>query len=170
LREIDLEESSEKTKQEQERTKQLEVQEKTKQMEIQLQIRKLELAHELEMKKLELQYQTVQQPTQPSVTPAPTKVKKQLPEDKKEIVKKFMDCRTEFSTKRSDCIFVEDLYNNFVTWFQEISPNTATPASQSNFSKIVSNIPQYTIMRVAIGPRVGTSTPRKTAMIHRKLL
>lgn len=161
LREIDLE----KTK-EIEKTKQIEAQEKTKQMELEVKIL------ELEIRKLEVNQTPIQKEL-----PKPSKVNSQTIKSanptftqdyKKTIVKKFMEVATQFSQKRSDYIFTEDLYSHFENWFQERNPLVSTPVSQTMFSRVISTIPEYNLTRIGTGPRVGNITPRKTAIIHLK--
>lgn len=137
--------------------------EKTKQMQIDLEIK--QLSHQLEMRKLELSHQLELEKIRKKSLNKPTK----KPEENIELVKKFMNLKTEFSREKSDYVFIEDLFNLFESWFQEINPRT-TCIGQITFSKIIANIQDYTVVRIATGPRVGSSLPRKVGILNRKLI
>jgi hypothetical protein len=151
---------------EKERTKQKE--EETKQLELthQLEMKKLELAHELEMKKLEV---LRNRPNTSSSSSSSSSEQPPVEEDKKEVVKKFMNTCTEFAT-RSNYIFIDVLFDAFENWFQERNPGMPTPLSKVMFSRTLSSIPNYSIIRIATGPRVNNVTPRKVGLIHRKFV
>ncbi len=134
--------------------------ERTKQLQIQLEMKKLEI----EMKKLE-----ITQNQQNSSSSSSNSGQPPVEEDKKEVVKKFMNTCTEFAT-RSNYIFIDVLFDAFENWFQERNPGMPTPLSKVMFSRTLTSIPNYSIIRIATGPRVDRSTPRKVALIHRKFV
>jgi hypothetical protein len=152
LKEIELDQDKERTKQKEEETKQLQ---------IQLEIKKLEL----EMKKLEI----AQNQQNTSSSSSSTSEQPPVEEDKKEVVKKFMNTCTEFAT-RSNYIFIDVLFDAFENWFQERNPGMPTPLSKMMFSRTLSSIPNYSIIRIATGPRVNNVTPRKVGLINRKFV
>jgi hypothetical protein len=170
LREIELEEASHRTKQEQEKTKQ--EQEKTKQMEMahELEMRKLEI--QLEIKKLELQ-QSSSSSAPVSAPPKQLPVVRQLqsateqPDSNKDIVKKFLQCMTISTRKSSDYVFIDDLYEILENWLPTNGQMVHIP--RITFGAILKTLPGYIIKRIAIGPRVGNATPRKTGIIYMKL-
>jgi hypothetical protein len=87
-----------------------------------------------------------------------------------DIVKKYIESHSQFSIKREDYIFIEVLFNKFEDWFHCVNPNTPTPISKSQFSKIIARIPEFKVMRIAIGPRIGNVTPRKVGLVNRKFI
>jgi hypothetical protein len=80
-----------------------------------------------------------------------------------------MNVKTEFSTKRSDYAFIEDLFVSFELWFQETNPGLTT-VGKSIFSRCISSLQNYNVVRVAIGRRVDNVTPRKVAVVNRKFI
>lgn len=140
----------------QEHTKQLEILEKTKQLQLELEILKLKTS-------------SPDLPTtQPPVLRTPNR-QHQQPQENIELVKKFMNLKTEFSTKRSDYVFIEDLFNIFEEWVQETTPGTSS-IGKGTFSKTIANIQDYNVVRVQTGPRIDNVTPRKVAIVNLRLI
>lgn len=141
---------------EKEKTKQIELQEQTKQIEIQEKTKQLQL--ELEILRLR-RSQPVEQSTQ-----QPRSSTNQV-DSKKELVKKFLQLETIITTKSTDYIFLDDLYEKLEEWLQSNGQTVHIP--RPVFGVILSSLDEVLIKRIAIGPRVGNVTPRKTATIYR---
>ena len=150
----------------QEHTKQLEILENTKQIETQEKTKQLQL--ELEILKLKSSSSLISDPRQSE--PRQPVRRAEQPQESVELVKKFMNIKTEFSTKRADYILVEDLYNLFETWAQENNSGFPISIGKATFSRCLSSTQDYIIIRVATGPRVENFKPRKVAIVNRKLI
>ena len=111
--------------------------------------------------------QPVQIPAQELLQPK-QQVNKTIGSKCKELVKNYINTRTEYSSKRSDYIFLDDLFEDFDIWFTSNTPNTANICSKLSFSRIISS--EYITNRIATGPRVKNVTPRKNAIVNRKLI
>jgi prophage antirepressor-like protein len=148
LREIDLLEAQEKTSQEKEKTKQL----------------------QLELEILKLKSSSPDPPTSQPPVIRTTVRQHQQPQENIELVKKFMNLKTEFSTKRSDYVFIEDLFNIFEDWVQENNSGCPVSIGKATFSRCLSSTQDYIIVRVATGPRVSNFKPRKVAIVNCKLI
>lgn len=133
-------------------------QERTKQLQLELEILKLKTSSPVS---------AIGQQTQPV---ARISVRRsEQPQENVELVEKFINVKTEFSTKRADYVFIEDLYNLFETWIQEIRPG-ATSFGKLIFSKALASLRDYTVVRIQTGPRVNRATPRKVAIVNRKFI
>jgi prophage antirepressor-like protein len=121
--------------------------EKTKQMQLELEILQLR------------QSQTQSQQQQPSASSNQV-------DTKKELVKKFLQLETIITTKSTDYIFLDELYEKLEEWLQSNGQTVHIP--RPVFGVILSSLDEVLIKRIAIGPRVANVTPRKTAAIYRK--
>jgi hypothetical protein len=135
---------------EKEKTKQIELQEQTKQS----QEKTKQLQLELEILRLR-QTQQLDQPRSST----------NQVDSKKELVKKFLQLETIITTKSTDYIFLDGLYEKLEEWIHSNGQTVHIP--RPVFGVILSSLDEVLIKRIAIGPRVGNVTPRKTATIYR---
>jgi hypothetical protein len=189
-----LEIEKERTKQveAQERTKQVEVQEQeiTKREQIQsdkeIRLAQIQSDKEIELEKIKSSINQQQiQSTSSSINnqqQIPDEPAQEIPreprqssqtisanqEENIELVKKFINIKTQFSQNRKDYIFIEQLFIRFIEWFHSIYPNTASPLSQTQMSRCIARLPEFIVMRIAIGSRVNNATPRKVGLVNRK--
>jgi len=170
---------------EKEKTKQIEAQEITKREQIQadkeIRLAQIQSDKEIELEKIKLsnnqpitsinnQQQIPDEPTQ-EIPREPRQSSQTISanqEENIELVKKFINIKTQFSQNRKDYIFIEQLFIRFIEWFHSIYPNTASPLSQTQMSRCIARLPEFIVMRIAIGPRVNNATPRKVGLVNRK--
>ena len=190
--EIEKERTKQIEVQEQEKTKQIEVQEQeiTKREQIQadkeIRLAQIQSDKEIELEKIKSsinqqqiqpitstinnQQQIPDEPVQeiPREPRQSTQIISANQEENIELVKKFINIKTQFSQNRKDYIFIEQLFIRFIEWFHSIYPNTASPLSQTQMSRCIARLPEFIVMRIAIGPRVNNATPRKVGLVNRK--
>jgi phage anti-repressor protein len=134
---------------------------------VQTPVQELQEVQEVQIPVQQEVLQPVQIPVQEILQPK-QQVNKTIGSKCKELVKSYINARTEYSSKRSDYIFLDDLFEDFDIWFTSNTPNTANICSKLSFSRIISS--EYITNRIATGPRIKNVTPRKNAIVNRKLI